>query len=152
MGGSVSITGSDVFQVDGRVLNDLANGAVVDFKFPNDIGMAMAGRNGNTLFAKDERGRIGEVEVRLLIGSADDKFLNSRLQQWKLSPSDFKLMTGVFSKRTGDGKSGIATKVYQAAGGIFKKQPEARSNTEGDIEQSVVVYTLTFADVQLSVQ
>ncbi len=97
-------------------------------------------------------GRIIEVTVRVLLGSSDDKYLNSRLQEQKNAFSDFILVTGSFSKRVGDGQGNINTDVYQMTGGIFKKQVTAKTSTEGDTEQSVAVYMITFGNGDKSIQ
>lgn len=149
---SVSLTGSDVIVIDGRVLNDLADQDAVTLTFPNDLAAVKASKNGNTIYAFNETGRLVECNVRVLLGSADDKFLNSRMQEMKNGFSDFILLTGSFVKRTGDGKGNISSAVYQISGGIFKKQIEAKTSAEGDAEQSVAVYMMTFGNGNRSIQ
>lgn len=152
MSNAVSLTGSDVIQIDDRVLSDLADQEAVKVSFPNDIAAAKAAKNGNTIFAKNETGRLAEVEIRVLLGSSDDKYLQSRLQEQQNSFSDFILVTGNFSKRVGDGAQNISTKVYAMSDGVFKKLPESMTSAEGDVAQSVSVYVITFANCQISVQ
>ena len=149
---SVSLTGSDTIQIDSRILNDLAEGDSVKLTFPNDLATAKASKNGNVIYAFNNTGLIVEGEIRVLLGSADDKYLNSRLQEMKNGFSDFILVTGVFNKRVGDGKGNIFRKVYQCTGGIFKRQVEAKTSAEGDAEQSVAVYMLTFGNGSASIQ
>ncbi len=150
--GAVSLTGSDGIQIDDRVLANLANGDAVTVEYPNDFGVVKTSKNGNTIYAFNESGRQVEVTVRVLIGSPDDKFLNSRWQELKNDESGFILLTGVFTKRVGDGKGNISTVVYQMAGGVFKKQPSAKTSAEGDVDQSVAVYTITFGNGDRSIQ
>jgi hypothetical protein len=152
MPGAVSLTGADTLLIDGRVINDLADQDAVHIVFPNDLATAKASKNGNTIFAKDEKGRQSEVTVRVLLGSSDDKYLNSRLAQQNQDFSTFQLLTAMFSKRVGDGQGGMATKVHNCANGIFKKFPEAKTSAEGDADQSVAVYTLAFASTSESIQ
>jgi hypothetical protein len=52
----------------------------------------------------------------------------------------------------GDGAGNLSTVVYNCTGGIPKKQPKMVNNVEGNTEQSVVVYMLTFGNVQESIQ
>ena len=152
MPGAASITGFDTIMIDGRIISDLADGNAVDITFPNDLAAAKAAKNGNTIFAENAMGRMGEYSLRVLLGSSDDKYLNSRKQEQRNSFSDFILLTGSFSKRVGDGRANISTKVYQAVGGIFKKEPQAMTSAEGNTDQSVVVYALQFARVDVSIQ
>jgi len=149
---AVSLTGADTIQIDSRVLNDLADQDAVKLTFPNDIAAVKASKNGNTIYAFNETGRLVEVEVRVLLGSADDKYLNSRLQEMKNDFSGFILLTCSFSKRVGDGAGNMSTVVYQGTGGVFKKQVEAKTSTEGDTEQSVAVYMMNFGNSGKSIQ
>lgn len=150
--GSVSLSGADTISIDGRNLADLADGDSVMLDFPNDLATVKASKNGNTIYAFNELGRVTEATIRVLLGSSDDKYLNSRLQEMKNGFSNFILVTGAFSKRVGDGKGNIATDVYQMSGGIFKKQVSAKTSAEGDAEQSVAVYVISFGNGDKSVQ
>lgn len=149
---SVSLTGSDTVQIDDRVLADLADADAGVVDYPDDLAAVKTSKNGNAVFAFNESGRKVNVTLRVLIGSADDKWLRSRLQGMKNDFSAFDLLTGFLVKRTGDGQGNVASVVYQLAGGFFQKQPGAKTNAEGDTEQSVAVYLLTFANGDSSVQ
>ncbi len=144
--GSTSLTGADVIQIDARILSDLGDGDAVTLAFPNDIAAVKASKNGNMIYSFNEQGRLVDVEIRVLIGSADDKYLNSRLQEMINDYSKFTLLTGLFVKRTGDGDGNIANVVYQCAGGIFKRQIDAKTNVEGNPDQSIAVYSITFGN------
>lgn len=152
MPGSVSLTGKDAIQIDGRNISDLADGDAGSLTFPNDLAAAKSSKNGNVIYAFNESGRQVELSLRILIGSEDDKYLNSRVQEQKSDFSRFIMVEGSFSKRVGDGQGNLNTVVYQCAGGVFKKQPEAKTNAEGDTEQSVAVYTIVFGNGDRSVQ
>ena len=149
---SVSLSGADTIQIDGRVLQNLADLDCVKLSFPNDIAAMKTSKNGNTIYALNETGKIAECEIRVLLGSDDDKYLNSRLQEMKSDFSSFILVTGSFAKRVGDGAGVISTKIYQCSGGVFKKQPEAKTSAEGDTEQSVAIYMIQFHNDNISVQ
>ena len=146
MQGAMALTGKDTIQIDLRILNDLADGDCVTVTFPNDISQAKVSKNGNIIYALNNSGLLCEVSMRLILGSADDKYLNSRLAEFKNDPATFTLLTGVFSKRSGQGDGTLATIVYSMGGGVFKRQPEARDNAEGNTEQGVVVYSMTFGN------
>lgn len=149
---TVSLTGTDTIQIDTRVLYDLADGDSVMLSFPNDLAAVKASKNGNTIYAFNEMGRLVDCTIRVLTGSSDDKYLNSRMQEMKNGFSDFILLTGSFTKRTGDGAGDISSVVYQCAGGIFKKQVEAKTSSEGDVEQSVSAYIISFGNASKSIQ
>lgn len=149
---AVSLTGSDTVQINGTMITTLADGAPVDITFPNNLATVKAGKDGNTIYAKNEMGRMCDVSMRVLLGGADDKFMNSLLQQWIQNPSGFTFLTAMFVKRVGDGAGNLQSKVYQCSGGTFVKQPEVKTSSEGDVEQSVVVYSMTFGNCQISIQ
>lgn len=149
---SVSLSGTDVIQINGRILNDLGDQNPVDLTFPNDIAVVKAAKNGNTIYAFNNMGRLSECKLRILLGSDDDKFLNSLLQTMINDFSGFTLLTGQFSKRVGDGQGVVSTDVYQLSGGVIKKNVEAKTASEGDTEQSIAEYTITFGYTQKSIQ
>lgn len=152
MPGSVSLTGKDTIQIDSRVLLDLADGDAVALTYPNDIAAVKTSKNGNVIFALNNTGLQCEVVIRILAGSADDKYLNSRMQEMKLDFSKFVLITGVFAKRVGDGAGTLSSVIYQCSGGVFKRQLEAKTNAEGDTAQSVAIYTVAFGNGDRSIQ
>lgn len=150
--GAVSLTGADSITIDNHNVGDLADGDAVVVRYPDELAKVKASKNGNTIYAFNNTGLQVEVEVRVLLGSSDDKYLNSRLQEQKGDFSSFILVAASFSKRVGDGQGNIATVVYQCSGGVFKKQPEAKTSAEGDTEQSVAIYSLVFGNGGRSVQ
>ncbi len=148
----VSLTGQDTVQIDGSIFQTLADGVPFDITFPNDLGAVKAGKNGNTIYAKNEMGRIADVVMRLILGGVDDKYMNGRLQQWITDPSAFTLMTGMFVKRVGDGAGNVESKIYNMTGGFFKRQVDAKTSAESDTDQSVAVWRVTFGACQVSIQ
>jgi hypothetical protein len=150
--GSVSLTGKDTLQLDSRVLADLADGDAAVLSFPNDKAVVKRGKNGNTIYALNEMGSIAELTVRIVRGSADDKWLNGRLSEQGADFSSFLLLSGSFVKRVGDGNTNVASDVYQCSGGIFKKNVESKTSAEGDTEQSVSVYSISFGNSARSIQ
>lgn len=149
---SVSLTGGDTIQVDGRNLNDLADGDAVMLTYPDDLAKVKAGKNGNLIYAFNNTGLTVECTIRLLLGSSDDKYLNSRLQEQIQDFSSFILATGDFTKRVGDGQGNLADAVYQMTGGVFARQVDAKTSAEGDTEQSVAVYKIHYGNGQRAIQ
>jgi len=143
---AVSLSGSDTININNTVLADLADGNCVDLTFPNDIGNVKTGKNGNSIYVFNESGKQCEVKIRVLRASADDKFLNNLLAQQQANFAGTVLMTGQFIKKVGDGLGNISSDTYIMGGGIFTKIPEAKTNTEGETEQSVSIYTIKFSN------
>lgn len=152
MPGSVSLTGTDVVVIDGRVFHDLADQDAVTIEYAEDLAKVKASKNGNTIFALNELGRVAVITARLLLGSSDDKFLNSRLAEMQADFSSFILLQGAFVKRVGAGDGVVSNVVYQCTGGVFKKIPMAKTSAEGDAEQSVSIWTMEFGNGVRSVQ
>ena len=142
---TLTITGKDTLTLSDRIFNDLADGDVSTITFPNDLVSLKTGKDGNTLYALNETGKNAEMVIRVVRGSSDDKFLNSLLASMKRDIPSFEVMTGTFVKRLGDGTGVVISDTYNLEGGIFKKEVEAKDNAEGDTEQAVAVYNLTFA-------
>lgn len=140
------MTGSDTISINNRIFDDLADGDAVNLTFPNDMAVLKTGKNGNTIYALNESGRQAEVTLRVIRGSSDDRFLNNLLSQQQANFASFVLMNAEFIKRIGDGEGNVLSDTYVCSGGIFGKRVEAKSNVEGDTEQSIAMYTLRFAN------
>jgi hypothetical protein len=141
---TVAMSGSDTININGRILNDLAESDCVSLSFPNDIAVAKTGKNGNSIYASNAAGEQCDVSLKIIRGSGDDLFLNNLLVQQKANFAGFVLMTGEFIKQVGDGAGNIASDTYILSGGIFNKNLEAKENTDGDPDQSTVMYHMKF--------
>lgn len=142
----VALSGNDTITINNRLFADLAEGDVVDLTFPTEIASVKTGKNGNSIYGLNESGKQCECKIRVIRGSADDKFLNNLLAQQQANFAGTLLMIGEFVKKIGDGAGNISNDTYIMSGGIFTKIPEAKSNVEGTPEQSVVIYTLKFSN------
>jgi hypothetical protein len=143
-GSTVSITGNDTLLINGRNLVNLGDADNGVLTHPNDLMTVKTGKNGNTIYSFNAPGQQAELVIRIMRGSPDDRFLNSLLQGMIADPSGFTLLTGKFIKRVGDGRGNVTNDTYLLTGGVFFKQVDAKSNAEGDTEQSIAVYQLRF--------
>lgn len=144
--GTVAMSGSDTIIINNRVFADFATGTVAELSFPNEIASVKTGKNGNSIYGLNETGRQADFKLHLIRGSADDKFLNGLLASQQLNFAGFPLMFGQFIKKLGDGAGNIASDTYDTSGGVFTKQVEAKTNVEGDAEQSIAIYTIRFSN------
>lgn len=144
MPGSVSLTGSDVVTLNGRVFHDFAVGDVINLTFAEDLVKVQAAKNGNIVYGLNEGGKVSGLTLKLLAGSSDDQYLNSLLSSQLQDFSSFILIVGSFVKRVGNGTGVVTNVIYNTLGGIVKKFPMAKTNTTGDVEQSVVEWALEF--------
>lgn len=143
---SVSLTGNDTAIIDGRILNDLADGDTVSLDFPNNLVEAKVGKNGNTLYAFNSTGRTVTATIRVIRGSADDKYLNGRQVEYIRDSAAFVLLEGEFIKRAGDGAGNVVNDIYRLRGGVVQKLPNTKESVEGDTEQSVTIWQILFAN------
>jgi hypothetical protein len=149
---SFALTGQDVIQINGRIITSLADADSFMVTFPNPLAKTKAAKNGNVIYGLDQTGLMGDLVLRLLIGSDDDKYLNSLMQTLISDISTFILMTANVVKRVGDGQGNTNSVVYQCAGGIFKDQVAVKTSAEGDVESSVSVYNMTYGNVVKTIQ
>lgn len=147
-----NITGDDTLTLFGRVITDIADGDASTIEFPNDLVNMKTGKNGNSIFAKNETGNNAEMTLRVMRGSADDAFLQTQFANMKKDFPSTVLATGQFSKRMGDGQGNVRFDIYTLLGGVIYKGIEGKSNVEGDTDQSVAVYNLRFAAAERSSQ
>lgn len=143
---SVSLTGKDTIIIDSRILNDLGTGDVASLEFPNNLCEAKTGKNGNVIYAYNASGKVANVTLRVIRGSADDKYLASRMQEYINDPAAFVLIAGEFIKRVGDGAGNITSDIYTMKGGVIQKIPGGKENVEGDTEQALSIYVILFAN------
>lgn len=143
---SVAMSGSDALTLNNRLLADFADGDYANLEFPNGVADVKTGKNGNSIYSFNATGKQSDLTIRVLRGSADDKFLNNLLALQQGNFSSFILMTGNMVKKIGDGEGNVSNDTYVMSGGIFAEQVGAKSNVEGDTEQSVSIYKLKFSN------
>lgn len=142
---TIAYCGQDTITFNDRVLNDLADGDVAVVTYPNELMNVKVGKNGTAIYGVNETGKIAEVKYRLLRGSADDKYFNGQLAIQKgPNPENFVLLTGELVKNIGNGAGAVAGDTTVLSGGVFTKQPDVKTNVEGDPTQAVVEYTVRF--------
>lgn len=141
----MTLTGEDTIIINDAVLVDLADGDVGSLAFPNDVMAMSTGKNKNTIFAKDEAGCNAELVIRVPRASSTDKRLNGLFQNQENNFTGFVLLTGAIVKRLGDGAGNITYDTYPLEAGMFRRAVEASSNVNGNTEQAVSVYTISFA-------
>lgn len=141
--GLTNMTGDDSFIINDRPIHpDFAGGDTVTIDFPNDLVSIETGKNKNTIYAKNETGSNFTCTFNVMRGGAVDKFLNGlRIEQDKDFVL-FNLMNGAFTKRIGNGQGRAIYDNYVLLGMAFQKNPPAKGNTSGDVEQGKIQYTL----------
>jgi len=148
--GSVSLTGKDTTIMNDRIFGDFGDGDCVNLEFPNNLVEAKVGKNGNSIYAFNASGRLVNVKCRVLLGSSDDKYLNSEMTRYINDPASYTLLLGEFIKRVGDGAGNVTNITYKVDGGIVQKVPGAKENVSGDTEQALAEYTIVFANTDRS--
>ena len=146
-----AVVSKDTISINGRQLTNWADGDVAKLDIPEVLTNMTTGKNQNTIYAYSYKGKNAKLELRLIVGSADDQFLNGLLQQLNQSPASFPLMAMEFDKNVNDGTGAITTIVYLGTGGIFEKQPMIMENAAGETNQAVAVWNLIFANVDRSI-
>ena len=149
--GILSLTGADTITIDGVPLVDFGDGDVGALTFPNSLTETKKGKNGNGIIALNETGDISELTLRIIRGSPDDKTLNSRLLVMKGDFASFVTLTGGIVKKMGDGLGNVANDIYSMSGGSFSKRIEVISNVEGNTDQAIAIYTITFVNSDRSI-
>lgn len=145
-GPAIALSGNDTVSINGTVLTDLATGNCVELTFPNDIANVKTGKNGNSIYGLNETGKQCESKFMVIRGGQTDKFLLGLLAQQQANFAGFPLMIGQFIKKIGDGLGNITSDTYILSGGIFVKIPEAKTNVEGEPDQSMALYTMKWSN------
>lgn len=135
-----------------RVFNDFADDDVSAITFPDDLVTMKTGKNGNTIFSKNEQGRRATAVIRLMRGSSDDQFMQGKISRSKANFVVTSLAFGEFAMHVGDGEGGFIRDVYTLKGGMITRQIDGKENVSGDTAQGVCVYTIGFADADRSIR
>lgn len=143
---TIALSGADTININNRILADMADGDIATLTFPNEIAQVKTGKNGNSIYGLNESGKQADLVLRVIRGSADDKFLNELMVQQQSNFAGVTLMIGEIVKKVGDGQGNVANDTYILSGGIFTKQVEAKVNVEGDTEQSICIYNIKFSN------
>ena len=146
-----ALTGHDTVILNERVIKDMADGSIVEISYQNDRVGITTGKNDNTIFAEDRTGSNATLTLRVIRGSADDRWLNGlSIQQNRDLPS-FSLLRGAFTKRIGNGYGSISYDNYILIGGAFQRYADTQENLQGETEQGSSVYTIIFAKAERAI-
>lgn len=138
-----NMTGDDSLVINDRPIHpDFAGGDTVTIDFPNDLLSIETGKDGNTVYAKNETGSNFTCTFNIMRGGAVDKFLNGLFIQQNRDFVAFNLMNGAFVKRLGNGEGKITYDNYVLRGMAFQRGINAKGNVAGDVEQGKVQYVL----------
>jgi len=142
---NVSMTGGDSLLINDTLIDDLADGDAFDLTFPDDLATVTIGKDGNAIFSKNESGSRAEAVMRVLRGSPKDKYLNNLLTLQNQNFAGMTLLNGEFIKKVGNGQGQITADTYILQGGVFTKMVPGKTNSTGEAEQSISIYTMQFA-------
>lgn len=163
MANQLRVTGNDIIQIGYQskadnaltTIESFADGDYARVTFPNDIMNFTIGKNRNMLAAYNALGNLAELELRLLRGSTEDKFLNENFPRFSTDAPDFNFLKVIIQKDLGVvDKSGEKQKIeekYTLNNGIISKAPEIISNVSGSTDQGVVVWQIRFAEFKREV-
>lgn len=156
MANQLRVTGNDIVQIglsaSGlRTITSFADGDYARVTFPNDIMNFTIGKNRNMLAAYNAMGTLAELELRLLRGSKEDKFLQDQFPTFASETLNFNFLFAKVIKDLGTSIGGSAGVVrieetYTLNNGIISKAPEIVSNVSGSTDQGVVVWQVRFAE------
>lgn len=144
MGSIYTLTGDDTIIINDLPLKDFPSGDIATLEIPDNLMELDTGKNGNSIFALNESGNNATLTVRVLISSNDDKRLNG-LVPVSDSFASYILLTGSVIKQVGDGAGNLSYNTYLLSGGMVQKNPNVKTNVNGDTEQATIEYVIRFA-------
>lgn len=141
-----ALQGSDTIIIKNRTFTAFANqGDICTIAFAEDSTKVYASKNGNAAFVNNAAGQLVNVELHILVGSDDDKFLNSEYLAAFQNPG-YILLNGTFVKNVGDGQGNISYIKFALTAGKIMKNIDAKENVSGENEQVIAMYKFTFAN------
>lgn len=145
-----ALTGNDSIIINDIPVKDFADNTIGTLEVPNDLFAMSTGKNGNTIFALDEKGNNATLTLRILMSSGDDKRFNGMIPQSENFASTV-LANGSVVKQVGDGAGNISYNTYLLRGGMISKKPAISSDVAGNTDQAVVEYIFQFAQAERSI-
>ena len=145
-----ALTGQDTVIINDIPVKDFADNTIGALEIPNDLFAMSTGKNGNTIFALDEKGNNATLTLRVLMSSGDDKRFNGMIPQSESFASTI-LANGSVVKQVGDGAGNISYNTYLLRGGMISKKPAISSDVAGNTDQAVVEYVFQFAQAERSI-
>ena len=155
MTNQLRVTGNDIVQIGLSAsglttITSFADGDYARVTFPNDIMNFTIGKNRNMIAAYNAMGTLAEMELRLLRGSKEDKFLQDRFPNFATERLNFNFIFAKIIKDLGVSNEGSEVarieETYTLNNGIISKAPEIVSNVSGSTDQGVVVWQIRFAE------
>ena len=132
------------------ILSDFADGTVAELSAPNELSAITTGYNGNSLGAHNEPGRQRDLTLRVVKGSSDDKRLNANYNLWKNRDRKFKPLSIDFTKNIAHSDGSVTNDRVSCFFGLPTGQPTQMTDTTGNTEQVVSVYTIRFGNSERS--
>lgn len=145
-----ALTGNDTIIINDVPVKDFADNTIGSLEIPNDLFAMSTGKNGNTIFALDEKGNNATLTLRVLMSSGDDKRFNGLVPLSESFASTI-LVNGSVIKQVGDGAGNISYNTYLLRGGMISKKPAITVDVAGDTNQAVVEYVFQFAQAERSI-
>ena len=155
MANQLRVTGNDIVQIGLSAsalttITSFADGDYARVTFPNDIMNFTIGKHRNMLAAYNAMGTLAELELRLLRGSKEDKFLQDQFPTFASDSLSFSFIFAKVIKNLGVSNEGATAstieETYTLNNGIIAKAPEIISNVSGSTDQGVVVWQVRFAE------
>lgn len=148
--GTYTLSGDDKVIINDIPVNDFADGTIGTLELPNELFAMSTGKNGNTIFALDEKGNNAVLTLRILLSSSDDKRFNGLIPKTK-GFAETILASGSVVKQVGDGQGNISYNTYLLRGGMISKKPNMSIDVAGNTDQAVVEYVFNFAEAERSI-
>ena len=144
MASSFSLSGNDTIIYGTTVLTDFPNGKIFEATWADTLVEQKVGKNGTVISVFKPLGKKAKATLRLLRASGNDTLVNSDLVNMQVDFPSFKTITLTANKRFGDGNGNIVNDTIVFKGGLVMKNPSISTDVDGDTEQSVISYELTF--------
>lgn len=139
-----TLAGNDTLILDNKLILDGADADCITLEFPNDGANIYTGKNNNIMVTPNVQGETVDITLRVVINGETDKYLTNKWAQFKNDPTTFTLMSGIFTKRTGDGNGNLTKKVYNLSAGVIIKRAGTMDSTVGNVESVVSIWNLRF--------
>jgi hypothetical protein len=138
-------SGSDILEIDDRLITDFGDGDVAVLSFPNQKISKFSGDSGNTITVENAGGNQAQLVLRILQNSSDYRYLMLRMSQQDADLVSMVKLTARLTKVSGDSRGNVTKSVIICDGGNFQNGVNYTKGKNGNVEVAVALFTIIFS-------
>lgn len=135
--------GQDTLILNGYTFNSLGTGDYIDIQPQENITNQDVSANGTLLIARNAKGLLHTLTVRVPVGSADDKQITLWYNDIWNNFVNAPFLNGTYNKISYGTDGSLLQTNYVITAGTVQKSSGMKANATGDIEQMIRTWEIS---------